>query len=35
MIRTWLEMDGFKKSGIRAVAREEQPPRFQTIPPPA
>jgi hypothetical protein len=31
MIHTWLQTDGFKKIEISVVAREDQPPHFQTI----
>jgi ArsR family transcriptional regulator len=30
-LHSWLEQAGFKKIEISIVAREEQPPHFQTI----
>jgi ArsR family transcriptional regulator len=30
-LQRWLETAGFKKIEISVVAREEQPPNFQTI----
>jgi ArsR family transcriptional regulator len=30
-LHRWLEVAGFKKIEISVVAREEQPPHFQTL----
>jgi SAM-dependent methyltransferase len=30
-LQNWLETAGFKKIEVTAVAREEQPPHFQTV----
>ena len=30
-LQRWLEAAGFKKIEINVVAREEQPPHFQTV----
>jgi hypothetical protein len=30
-LQTWLEAAGFKKIEVSIVAREDQPPHFQTV----